>query len=144
MVWSKRARLLGLVQADSKQVRAKCKGRCAEAKRVAIFPLLESSNAGRDLGITAGNPICLQSGFIIKRSSALGRQKGGNVEFMECPRYPTLQVAGCVSQLIPLGCFCRQWREGDALAGKDPKQVIGAGERDAEWPHSLLQGSKGT
>lgn len=115
MVWSKRACLLRRVQADSKQMRAKCKGRCAEVKNVAIFPLLGSSSAGRNLGITSGNPICLQLGFIPKRSSDLGCQKGRNVEFMGCPHYPTLQAAGCVSQLIPLGCFCRQWREGDAL-----------------------------
>lgn len=36
-VWSKRAGLLRWAQADSKQMRAKCKSRCAEAKNVAIF-----------------------------------------------------------------------------------------------------------
>lgn len=90
MVWRKRACLLSWVQADSKQMQVKCKCRCAEGKNVAIFPLLGSSNAGRDLGITAGNPICLQLGFIARRSSALGCQKGRNVEFMGCPHYPRL------------------------------------------------------
>lgn len=116
-----------------KQMRAKYKGRCAEAKSVAIFPLPESSNSGRDLGITASNPICLHF-----------PQKGGNVEFVGYLHYSALQADGCLSQLIPLGCFYRKCREGDALAGQDPKQAIGAGERDAEWSHSFLQGNEGT
>lgn len=140
MVWRKRAHLLSWVQADSKQMRAKCKGRCAEAKNVAVFSLLGSSSAGRDLGITAGNPIYLQLGFIAKKSSDLGCRKGGNVQFMGCPHYPPLQAAGCASQLIPLGCFCRQWREGDALAGQDPKQAI---IRAAEMPNGPILSSKG-
>jgi len=61
------AHLLRWVQADSKQTRAKHKGRGAEARNVAIFSFLGSSNAGRDLGTTAGNPICLQLGFISKK-----------------------------------------------------------------------------